>query len=83
MTDLSDTDRDILAFETSWFLYRGAKEQEIRERFDLSATAYYQHLNRIIDDPAAMAHDPMVVKRLQRLRSARQQTRSPRRERLN
>ena len=58
----------ILAFERQWWKYAGAKEQAIRELFDMSATRYYQVLNALIDSPAALAHDPMLVKRLRRMR---------------
>ncbi|MFD2793565.1 DUF3263 domain-containing protein [Promicromonospora vindobonensis] len=76
---LSDRDREILAFERRWWKYAGAKEEAARELFDLTATRYYQVLNALIDTPAALEHDPMLVKRLRRLRSTRQQTRSARR----
>ena len=77
--DLSDRDREILAFERQWWKYAGAKEQAVRELFGLSATRYYQVLNALIDSPAALAHDPMLVKRLRRMRSSRQRARSARR----
>jgi hypothetical protein len=77
--DLSERDRQVLAFERQWWKYAGAKEQAIRELFDLSATRYYQVLNALIDSPAALAHDPMLVKRLRRMRSTRQRARSARR----
>jgi len=77
--ELSDRDRAILAFERQWWKFAGAKEHAIRLRFDLSATRYYQVLNALIDRPEALAHDPMVVKRLHRLRAARQRARSARR----
>jgi hypothetical protein len=76
---LPGRDQDILAFERQWWQYAGAKEQAIRERFGLSATRYYQVLNALIDRPAALAHDPLLVKRLRRLRSTRQRARSARR----
>ena len=76
---LSPRDREVLAFERQWWKYAGAKEQAIRELFDMSATRYYQLLNNLIDQPEALAHDPMLVKRLRRLRSARQRARSARR----
>ena len=56
-----------------------AKEQAIRELFDLSATHYYQILNALIDTEDALAHDPMLVKRLRRLRTSRQRARTARR----
>ncbi|UJP40962.1 DUF3263 domain-containing protein [Cellulomonas palmilytica] len=76
---LSERDAQILAFERQWWKYAGAKEQAIRELFDLSATRYYQILNALIDDPAALAHDPMLVKRLRRMRQSRQRARTARR----
>lgn len=76
---ISSRDQEILAFERQWWKYAGAKEQAIRDLFDMSATRYYQLLNSLIDNPAALAHDPMLVKRLRRLRTARQRQRSARR----
>jgi hypothetical protein len=77
--ELSDRDREIIAFERQWWKYAGAKEQAIRELFDMSATRYYQVLNALIDNPAALATDPMLIKRLHRLRATRQRARSARR----
>ena len=76
---LSERDQQVLAFERQWWKYAGAKEQAIRELFDMSATRYYQVLNALIDSPAALAHDPMLVKRLRRMRASRQRARSARR----
>lgn len=78
-SSLSERDQQVLAFERQWWKYAGAKEQAIRELFDMSATRYYQVLNALIDDPAALAHDPMLVKRLRRMRSSRQRERTARR----
>ena len=77
--ELPRRDREILAFERQWWKYAGVKEQAIRELFDMSATRYYQVVNTLIDNPLAMAADPMLVKRLRRLRAARQRQRSARR----
>ncbi|WP_426309533.1 DUF3263 domain-containing protein [Cellulosimicrobium sp. E-16] len=76
---LSERDQEILAFERQWWKYSGAKEQAVRELFDMTATRYYQVLNALIDSPAALAHDPMLVKRLRRMRSTRQRARTARR----
>lgn len=76
---LTERDREILAFERQWWRYAGAKEQAIRELFEMSATRYYQILNSLLDSPDALAHDPMLVKRLRRMRATRQQARSARR----
>ncbi len=66
---MTDREREILAFERRWWRNAGAKEQAIRDTFDLSATRYYQLLNGLLDNPAALAAEPMLVSRLRRLRS--------------
>ena len=71
----------ILAFERRWWRYPGAKEQAIREIFDIAATRYYQLLNELIDRPEALAFDPILVKRLRRQRSERKRLRTARRQR--
>lgn len=76
---LSERDQQILEFERQWWRYAGAKEQAIREQFGLSATRYYHALNALLDDPAAMACDPLLIKRLRRLRDQRQKVRTARR----
>jgi hypothetical protein len=76
---LTRREREILAFERQWWKYAGAKEQAIKDLFDMSATRYYQVLNALIDRPEALAADPMLVKRLRRLRASRQRARSARR----
>ena len=76
---LSARDPEILAFERQWWKYAGAKEQAVREKFDMSATRYYQVLNALIDKPEALVADPLLVRRLRRLRAARQRQRSARR----
>jgi Protein of unknown function (DUF3263) len=80
---LSARDREILSFERQWWKYAGAKEQAIRELFDMSATRYYQVLNALIDTHEALEADPMLVKRLRRLRASRQRARSARRLGIN
>ena len=76
---LSDRDREILEFERQWWKYAGAKETAVREKFDMSSTRYYQVLNALIDRPEALEADPLLVRRLRRLRAARQRQRSARR----
>ena len=82
-SELSVRDAEILDFERTWWRSPGAKEQIIRERFDMSPTRYYQVLNALIDDPAALASDPLLVKRLRRLRDERRRNRSAARLDLN
>ncbi|SIR93903.1 DUF3263 domain-containing protein [Williamsia sterculiae] len=76
---LTRREHDILAFERQWWKYAGAKEEAIKELFSLSATRYYQILNALVDRPEALAADPMLVKRLRRLRAGRQRARAARR----
>ncbi len=76
---LDERDRDMLDFEREWWKYAGAKEQAIKARFDLSTTRYYELLNRLIDRDEAVEYDPMLVKRLRRLRAQRQRQRAARR----
>ena len=73
--ELSQRDLDILDFERTWWKHAGVKEQAIRERFEMSATRYYQVLNELLEQPAAMEYDPILVKRLKRLRVYRQRQR--------
>jgi hypothetical protein len=76
--ELTARDKEILEFERQWWKYSGAKEQAIRELFGMSATRYYQVLNALVDQPGAMSFDPMLIKRLQRMRNARARNRSAR-----
>lgn len=71
-------ERDVLAFERQWWRHAGAKEAAVKERFGLSATRYYQVLNAVIDRPEALAVDPLLVRRLRRMRATRQRQRSAR-----
>ena len=73
--DLTQRETDILDFERSWWKHAGVKEQAIKERFEMSATRYYQLLNDLLEKPAAAAYDPILVKRLKRLRVYRQRQR--------
>jgi hypothetical protein len=79
---LSERDLRVLAFERQWWRHAGAKEQAIREDFGLSSARYYQILGALIDSPAALAHDPMLVKRLQRVRDSRAASRADRARRM-
>jgi hypothetical protein len=82
-TGLSHEQAALLDFEKSWWSLGGSKESEIRERFDISPTRYYQLINALIDTPEALEHDPLLVKRLRRLRETRQKERTARRLGVN
>jgi Protein of unknown function (DUF3263) len=68
---LTEREQRILAFERKWWRHAGSKEQAIRDAFDLSSTRYYQLLNGLLDKPAAIEAEPMLVARLRRLRATR------------
>ena len=72
---LTDRDRAILDFERMWWTEPGPKESAIRDRFELSGTRYYQILHELLDDPEALEYDPLVVRRLRRLRDRRRRAR--------
>ncbi|BCY15240.1 DUF3263 domain-containing protein [Actinoplanes sp. L3-i22] len=72
---LTEREAQILAFEAKWWKHAGAKEQAIKDAFDLSSTRYYQLLNALLDNPAALEHDPVLIGRLRRLRSTRARAR--------
>ena len=73
---LDERAQGILDFERAAWQLDGSKERAIRERFGFSSTRYHQLLHRIIDTPAALAYDPMLVRRLRRIREARRRRRT-------
>jgi hypothetical protein len=73
--ELSARDRAILDFEQRWWQLDGPKETAIRAHLNLSSTRYYRRLGELIEHPAALAHDPLTVKRLRRLRHDRRRAR--------
>ncbi len=75
-----ERDRAILDFEREWWQHPGAKEDAIRQTFGLSPARYYQVLGKLMYSEAALAYDPMLIKRLQRVRDDR---RSSRQKRVN
>jgi hypothetical protein len=72
---LSERERAILDFERSWWTEAGPKEAAIKTRFDLSPTRYYQLLATLLDSAEAASYDPLVVRRLRRLRDRRRRAR--------
>jgi len=72
---LTERDRAILDFERSWWTEAGPKDTAIRERFELSGTRYYQLLGELLDDDDALAYDPLLIRRLRRVRDRRRRAR--------
>jgi hypothetical protein len=75
---LSKLEIEMLDFERTWWRYAGVKESSIKELFNLTPPAYYQLLNNLIDRDPALIADPILVKRLRRLRDQRTSSRSSR-----
>ena len=75
MSMLDDRDRAILDFERGWQQHVGAKEEAIRAELGLTPTRL---LGRVIDNGDALAYDPMLVKRLRRMRDVREAARRSR-----
>lgn len=73
---LSELETRVLEFEKQWWRYAGAKESSIKELFNLTPPAYYQLLNNLIDREEALLLQPMLVKRLRRLRESRTEARA-------
>ncbi|PRA80823.1 DUF3263 domain-containing protein [Microbacterium sp. MYb66] len=76
--DLTERDRAILALEAAWPRHGSAKEEVIRAQLGMSAARYYQLLGRLIESDAAVEYDPMLVRRLRRIRDSRAYRRSAR-----
>lgn len=67
---LTDRQRAMLDFERQWWRQPGAKEQAIRETFEMSPTRYYHALNAVLELPQALRYDAALVNRLLRLRAS-------------
>lgn len=65
---LSDRDIQILDFEDAHGPHTGRKQLAIYDDLGLRPARYYQLLNRIIDNPAALAERPLLINRLRRIR---------------
>jgi hypothetical protein len=76
---LDDLERSILDFERDAWRLHVPKDRAIRETFGFSTTRYHQLLHRTVDRPAALAYDPMLVRRLRRLRELRRKRRTAQR----
>ncbi|MDF2509640.1 MAG: hypothetical protein K0Q52_3499 [Microbacterium sp.] len=76
--DLTERDRAILALEVAWPRHSGAKEEIIRARLGMSAARYYQLLARLIESESALEYDPVLVRRLRRIRDSRAMRRTAR-----
>jgi hypothetical protein len=65
---LDERSAAMLDFERDWWNNPEPRELVIRARFQCSPEEYHAELTKVLEDPAAMDHDPLVVRRLKRLR---------------
>ena len=79
MAELSEREQDILSFEREWGRLATPKERAIRDRFGWAVDEYYLALSTLLDNDEALAHDPLLVRRLRRLRATRRRHRATRR----
>lgn len=70
-TLLPESDRELLEFERAHRVHDGRKEEAIRDLFDISAVRYYDLVGRIIETPAAVKYDPILIRELQESRARR------------
>jgi len=75
-TQLDETELRVLDFERAWADRIGNREAAIRTEFGVSPARYYQMLYALIDATEAVRHDPLLVRRLQRLRETRRRARA-------
>lgn len=80
---LTDGEITMLELERSWWTEPGPKDDTIQQRLEMSSTRYYELLNELIDRPEAEAHDPLVIRRLRRMRDRRRRSRSEHTDRTN
>jgi len=74
-TELDERLRRILDFEREAWRLTVSKQRAIRDRFGFSPARYHQLLHRAVNHPGALAYDPMLVRRIRRLREARRRRR--------
>lgn len=76
VTGLTTDERQLLEFAKLRWKYPGARDTAILEQFRISPTIYFSRLNRLLDDPRALAAEPQLVRQLLRARDARRAQRS-------
>ncbi|MDT7536617.1 MAG: hypothetical protein QOI82_202 [Actinomycetota bacterium] len=66
MDELTERDTEILALERRWWLVGAERRQAIRDRFGVTPARFNQELAGIVELPAALVYDPLLVRRLRR-----------------
>lgn len=73
---MTELEQLLLDFEANWHRFDQSKDEAIRLRFNISPTAYHQQLNALLDNADALAYNPLLIKRLRRLRARRRAART-------
>jgi hypothetical protein len=71
---LTERQREMLDFERTWWQFDEPRDEVIEQRFGCTADEYYAELNRVLELPGAMLHDPLVVRRFHRRRLRRRRS---------
>ena len=72
---LSKMEMSLIEFERTWWADDQPKDAAIAEQFSLTTAEYYEQLHALIDSDEALNHDPLVVRRLRRMRDRRRRER--------
>lgn len=64
---LTSKERRVLDFERFWWKFPGPKDRDITKVLGLSSADYYRVLREVLNKPAALAYDPLTVRRLRRV----------------
>ncbi|HEU0256299.1 MAG TPA: DUF3263 domain-containing protein [Microbacteriaceae bacterium] len=59
----------LLEFERAHRVHDGQKDEAIRDAFGVSAVQYYDRLSAVIDTPAAVRYDPILIRELRATRA--------------
>jgi hypothetical protein len=65
----------LIEFERTWWTDDAPKDAAIADQFALTTAEYYEQLHALIDSDEALEHDPLVVRRLRRMRDRRRRER--------
>jgi hypothetical protein len=71
--ELSAEERAVIDFERTWWTAQShrTKQESVRTELGLSPTRYYAVLESLVDSPAALAYDPLLIRRMRRRRAER------------
>ena len=72
---LTDLETAVLTFAVRTFRHAGVREEAITVELGLTPWRYEQILGQVLDNPAALVAEPMLVNRLRRLRATRRRQR--------